>query len=401
VIPAGAVLLRAEHAREFPAVGRGPPRDNFAPPQESCEPSSPPKNKPHPALDIPRARGHLRWLYPGRLFCCAGETSFEAQVKVRVCFHDKCFDGASSAAIFSRFYRERIHPDAQFFFTGMTHKASQPFENGIFDGDENAIVDFKYSSSPRLTWWFDHHQSAFLKPEDAAHFRQDHSGKKFYDPTYKSCTKFLATIASEKFGFDARPLCELVSWADVIDGAQFKTPASAMNLNEPAMQLALVIEAAPDPDLVPKLIPELATRSLGEMVRLPAVTRHLGPLLERHTKSVDIMKQRADARDGVIYFDLTDYDLEGYNKFIPYNLFPECFYSVGVSASPTRAKVSVGTNPWKEPPTEVNLASLCEKYGGGGHARVAAISLRPDDLLRARQIAQDIAATLRAQGKAK
>ena len=142
-------------------------------------------------------------------------------MKVRVCFHDKCFDGASSAAIFSRFYRERIDSDAEFLYTGMTHKASQPFEDGIFDGDENAIVDFKYSSSPLLTWWFDHHQSAFLKPEDAEHFRQDHSGKKFYDPTYKSCTKFLATIASEKFGFDAQPIAELIHWGDIIDGAQF------------------------------------------------------------------------------------------------------------------------------------------------------------------------------------
>ncbi len=103
-------------------------------------------------------------------------------MRVRVCFHDKCFDGASSAAIFSRFYRERINPNAEFLYTGMTHKASQPFEDGVFDGDENAIVDFKYSPSPELTWWFDHHQSAFLKPEDAEHFRQEHSGKKFYDP---------------------------------------------------------------------------------------------------------------------------------------------------------------------------------------------------------------------------
>ncbi len=46
----------------------------------------------------------------------------------------------------------------------------------MFDGDENAIVDFKYSASPRVTWWFDHHQSAFLTPADAAHFRNDHSG---------------------------------------------------------------------------------------------------------------------------------------------------------------------------------------------------------------------------------
>lgn len=316
-------------------------------------------------------------------------------MRVRICFHDRCFDGACSAAVFTRFYRECIDADAQFLYTGMTHKASQPFEDGLFDGDENAIVDFKYSSAPQLTWWFDHHQSAFLKPEDAEHFRHDRSGRKFYDPTYKSCTKLLATVAAEKFGFDAKPLTELVRWADIIDGAQFNSPEEAVELAEPAMQLALVIEAAPETDLVPKLIPELTSRSLSEMVELPIVKKHLGPLLARHRRSMDIMRDRADSRCGVIYFDVSDLDLEGYNKFIPYFLYPDAVYSVGVSASPTRAKVSVGTNPWKEAPPDVNLASLCEQYGGGGHARVAAISLGPGDLVKARQVAKDIAATLR------
>jgi hypothetical protein len=317
-------------------------------------------------------------------------------VKVRVCFHDKCFDGASSAAIFSRFYRERIDPNTEFLYTGMTHKASQPFEGGIFDGDENAIVDFKYSSSPLLTWWFDHHQSAFLKPEDAEHFRNDRSGKKFYDPSYKSCTKFLATIASEKFGFNAAPLAELIQWGDIIDGAQFASPEAAVGLAEPAMRIALVIEAAPEPDLVPRLIPDLAVRPLAEIEQLPLVKKHLEGLLERHRRSIDIMRERADSRGGVIFFDVSDLDLEGYNKFVPYFLFPDALYSVGLSASPTRVKVSVGTNPWKEPPEDVNLATLCEKYGGGGHARVAAISFGPGDLARARQVAKDIAATLRS-----
>jgi hypothetical protein len=316
-------------------------------------------------------------------------------VKVRVCFHDRCFDGTSSAAIFTRFYRERINPEAQFLYTGMTHKASQPFEEGTFDGDENAIVDFKYSSSPKLTWWFDHHQSAFLKPEDAEHFRQDHSGKKFYDPTYKSCTKFLSDIASEKFGFDAKPLADLIKWGDIIDGAQFASAEVAVGLAEPAMKLALVIEAAPEPNICIQLIPELAYRSLSEMIELPIVKKHLDSLLERHRRSLDIMRERADSRGGVIYFDVSDLDLEGYNKFIPYFLFPDALFSVGVSASPTRAKVSVGTNPWKDVPPEINLASLSEKYGGGGHARVAAISFGPGDLVRARQVAKEIAATLR------
>ena len=151
-------------------------------------------------------------------------------MKVRVCFHDKRFDGASSVSIFSRFYRERIDPQATFAYTGMTHTAAQSFEEGIFDGDENAIVDFKYSSSPRLTWWFDHHQSAFLTPADAAHFREQHSPHKFFDPDFKSCTKFIATIAAEKFGFDAAPLADLIHWGDIIDGAQFESAEAAVGM---------------------------------------------------------------------------------------------------------------------------------------------------------------------------
>ncbi len=316
-------------------------------------------------------------------------------MNVRVCFHDRCFDGAASAAIFLRFYRERIRPDAEFHFTGMTHRATKPFEDGVFDGDENAIVDFKYSSSPRVTWWFDHHQSAFLSPADAQHFRADRSGRKFYDPEYKSCTKLIATKTREKFGFDTRSLEELIHWGDVIDGAQFPTPESAVGLAEPAMQLGLVIEAAPEPGLAARLIPDLTEKSLEEMVRLPNIARHLGPLLERHRRSIEILRERTEARGDVVFFDVSDQDLEGYNKFIPYLLHPRCRYSVGVSASATRAKVSLGSNPWNPAAEDKNLASIAEKYGGGGHPRVAAISFDPGNVDRARQVAREIAEILR------
>lgn len=323
------------------------------------------------------------------------DTARSPMTKVRLCFHDHCFDGAASAALFYRFYRDRIDPKAEFHFTGMTHRASQPWENDLFDGDENVIVDFKYSSSPRVTWWFDHHQSAFLTPADAEHFRQDRAGHKFYDPSYKSCTMLIATITREKFGFDTKPLAELIRWGEIIDGAQYPTPESAVEMAEPATQLALVIEAAPESDLVPKLIPELARRSLAEMVKLPGVSKHLEPLLERHRSSIQVLRERMEAKNGVIYFDVSDLDLEGYNKFIPYLLHPECSYSVSVSASTVRAKVSLGSNPWNPAAVEKNLASLAEKYGGGGHPRVAAISFESGDLTRAKQAAQEIVTELR------
>ena len=316
-------------------------------------------------------------------------------LKVRLCFHDRCFDGAASSAVFYRFYRDRIQPGAEFHFTGMTHRARQPFEAGLFDGDENAIVDFKYSSSPRVTWWFDHHQSAFLTPADAEHFRQDRGGHKFYRPEYKSCTKLLADVTGAQFGFDIKPLAELIHWGDIIDGAQYATPESAVAVAEPATKLALVIESAPEEGLVSKIIPDLAMRSLAEMIELPIIAEHLGPLLEKHRQSIDLLKKRIEFRGGVLYFDITDLPIDGYNKFIPYMLYPGARYTVSVLSSPSRAKISIGSNPWNPDAAEDNLASLAEQYGGGGHPRVAAISLDPNDVERAREIAKDIADKLR------
>jgi hypothetical protein len=317
--------------------------------------------------------------------------------KVRLCFHDRCFDGSASAALFYRFYREHFDGKSEFHLSGMTHKAKHPWEDSLFDGDENVIVDFKYSNSPKVTWWFDHHQSAFLTPGDAEYFKRYPGKHMYYDPEYKSCTKLIATVIKEKFGFDTQPMEDLIHWGDIIDGAQFPTPQSATELTEPATQLALVIEAAPDNGVPAQIIPELAYRTLAEMVKLPVVTKYLGPLLERHRKSIEVLRQRCESKDGVVFFDVSDLDMEGYNKFIPYLLHPEAVYSVSVSASPVRAKVSLGTNPWNQATADKNLASLAEKYGGGGHPRVSAISFEPQDLERARQVARDLAAMLRAK----
>src|SRR5689334_6490771 len=143
-------------------------------------------------------------------------------MKLRVLYHGHCFDGVASAATFTRFYLERIHADAEVAYGGLLHRPNNLlFDGSMFDGDENVIVDFKYSASDKLTWWFDHHQSAFLSTEDEAHFRRDHSGRKFHDPSYKSCTKFIAHVTRTTFHYEMPELDDLVYWADIIDGAQF------------------------------------------------------------------------------------------------------------------------------------------------------------------------------------
>ena len=134
---------------------------------------------------------------------------------------------------------------------------------------------------------------------------------------------------------------------------------------------------------------------LAQVIQEPFVASLIPPLMERHRRSIDILRGRSECKQGTIYFDISDHDLEGYNKFIPYYLHPNAVYSVGLSSSSFRTKVSVGSNPWTNEPNMVNLAKICERYGGGGHARVGAISFPPNQADTARKAAAEIVAELR------
>jgi len=324
-------------------------------------------------------------------------------VKVRVFYHDKCFDGACSASLFARFHRECIDRSAEYEFCGLVHRAGALFNEKDFTGDQNAIVDFKYSPSPAITWWFDHHLSAFLTPADHQHFltgQQDPFIRehKFYDAEYISCTSFLSHIAATHYGFDTAPVKELVRWADIVDGALYESPESAVEMAQPAMKLTMAIESTEDPTFMPRLIPLLTEMGLADILERPFVRDLLPGLLERHQQALALIRERSSCERGTIYFDITDHPVEGYNKFIPYYLHPQATYSIGLSRSSFRTKIAVGSNPWTKvkPEHMVNLATICERYGGGGHARVGAISFprEKDDL--ARIAAKEIIAELRA-----
>lgn len=323
-------------------------------------------------------------------------------MNVRVFYHDRCFDGACSASIFTRFHRERIGTAKTFDYVGLAHQAGGVFNNVEYSEGENAIVDFKYSNAPEVTWWFDHHQSAFLSDADRAQYEAGQKDgtetmRKYFDPNYTSCTGLIAHVAHRDFGFDTAPLLELLHWADIVDGAKYESAQAAVEMKEPAMKLTLVIESAPDSLFGQKLIPLLTEMPLQKVLDQDFVQEALGPQLEKHHASIEMIRERSKLERGTITFDITDQPTEGYSKFIPYYLMPEANYVVGLSKSSFRVKISVGTNPWTKlmPADLVNIAAICERYGGGGHARVGAISFAPDKEEDARKAAAVIAEELK------
>jgi hypothetical protein len=319
----------------------------------------------------------------------------------RVLYHANCFDGCASAALLSVFLE--AHEGARLSrleFQPLQHSTGDPFGPHAFDADLNAVVDFRYSPSPRLDWWFDHHRSAFQPASLRAHWEADRSGRRFWDPTAPSCTGFVARVARDRFGFEAPALAELVRWADVIDAASFPSAAMAVRLEEPALRIMTLLEATRDPSVPVQVIEAMRRRPLAEIVREPWVEEPLRPLLERHFRSIEAVREATRLEDGVAFADLAAAGIEAGNKFVVYYLFPEARYTVVVSQDAKRAKVSVGSNPWAREPRAHDISRICERYGGGGHPVVGAVTLDPHRIDDARRIAGEIAGLLRVRPEA-
>jgi len=194
-------------------------------------------------------------------------------LRVTVFYHDKCFDGASSAALFSRFYRERIRGDADFVFTGLVHRAGAHRRKGNSTATRTPSSTFKYSSSPHITWWFDHHEALPLGPTPSS-FEEDQSNRKFYDPI-SILHQFHPMVGSSqgRFGFDPTFRSRSRALDRIIDAPLCRRPRPAVELKAPAMKLTMVTNPAPDHCFVPNFDPAAGHESLAEIPKKPFVPR--------------------------------------------------------------------------------------------------------------------------------
>jgi hypothetical protein len=323
--------------------------------------------------------------------------------KVVVATHGHCFDGLCSAVMFTRLYRHAFAGDgASFTYRGAGYG---PGQNGVdtkvLTGDVNAILDFRFAAVPNLTWYFDHHVSAFVTPEDRAFYERavaegEARGERrmFHDGGYSSATKLIADVGRDRFGLDLAPTEELVRWADMIDSASFPSAAMAVERKEPELRLMTIVENLGDDGFLTRMVPRLLERPLSEVARSADLAAAYEPLGRAQESFVKLVERSAQRVGHVVLVDVTDQVIEVAGKFVTYSLFPDSAYSVLVSRSKSKCKISVGYNPWSCIPRRHNIAEICERYGGGGHPVVGAVSLAADRRDEARALAHTIALEL-------
>jgi hypothetical protein len=323
---------------------------------------------------------------------------------ILVATHGHCFDGMASAALFTRLHRA-LDPSSSLAFRYKScgyGPGMQVIPEAWLDGEESAILDFRYTPSKRVAWYFDHHVTGFGSPAErdlalAAAVGPDQPGARpqvYYDPTYTSCAKLIADVGGQRFGVDFGPLAELIGWADVIDSARFSSAEAATAADEPVLQLAAVVEHHGDGPFLNAIVPRLLERPLGEIARAEDIQARWAPIRAARDAFVKRVAKGAAVRGRVVVVDLTDAPLEVAAKFVTYALFPGCAYSVTLSRNKQHYKLSVGYNPWSGLPREHDIASICRRYDGGGHPAVGACSFPLSAVERARQAVSTIAAEL-------
>jgi hypothetical protein len=313
--------------------------------------------------------------------------------KIVVATHGHCFDGLASAVVFTRLLSRTERGERQLVYRGCGYGAGQlrP-DDSVLVGEENAVLDYRYQATARLTWFFDHHRTSFASPADREHFEQRRaSGRFFFDAEYGSCTKLVADVADRDFGVREPELDELVGWADRVDAARFDGPADAVDRENPVMRLVSVIEHYGDDKLLAQLVPALLERPLLEVATSAEIEARWRPLGVKHERFIQRVRDKSERRGRVVFVDLTESVLESVGKFVTYALYPDSTYSVIIGLLKNGAKISVGYNPWSGQPLDADISAICARYGGGGHPVVGGIAFKSGELDRARTIARSIA----------
>ena len=302
---------------------------------------------------------------------------------LKVFFHDACFDGTTSAALFAAFYRATVDPQVSVLPVGMIHRDGNPFDGVPLDADDHACVDFRFCADPRMRWWFDHHPTAFQPPQLREVFEREHLPTWFFDPTAPSCAGLIARKLTETTGWQPPPhLIDAVAWADKIDAARFASAADAIALGEPAQRLAAWLAHGRSRVDTAGYVEELSRGSLAEVAARKAP--ELAAIETERARELDAVAKLGVWHDDVIVFDrFADMGARS-PGFLGYLLYPTCLYAVSGTRGPDSIKISVGINPWSTGTRRHDIGELCARHGGGGHAVVGGVTLGPGEVDRAR-----------------
>lgn len=290
-------------------------------------------------------------------------------MKYDIYYHND-FDGRASAAVMLAFLRSRGDEIEGYF--PLTYGAHEHlFDRNAFAGKNPAIiVDFMYH--PGAAWWFDHHPTAFKKPEWKKHFRPDKQHR--LDPKYPSCTHLVYASLVKDFKWRAPAhFKSFVKWADILDGAGYASARQTIEMKDPGVIINSYIEGMPHATREDKhMIDLMARKPLSTVIRDPSIARDIARLKKKVRSSIAFYEKHMRVFKRSTFIDLTKDPLNGLLRYAPYYLCPKSVYSFRMRPKGKWWYLGVSANPWRARENRFDIGKIMKKYNGGGHKGVGA-----------------------------
>jgi hypothetical protein len=235
---------------------------------------------------------------------------------------------------------------------------------------EDIIVNLPFVSGCGM--WFDHHLSEARRLQPQAEF----TGRFEVAPSAARVIRdYYRHPGFERFG-------ELLEATDRFDSAMLEVE----DVTDPRGWILLGCTMDPRTGLGPEfqwffcwLQEFVGEAPLEEVLAHPEVRRRCELVRQQDEAHLDALRRRTRRERGVIVTDLRglrDFPVE--NRFLVYTLYPEGNVEARVHDGKDCVTINVAIGHSNFDRTcQVNAASLCARYGGGGHRSAGAAQLTP------------------------
>ncbi len=243
-----------------------------------------------------------------------------------------------------------------------------------------AVVDFLYH--PNALIWFDHHKSPFLTKECTQHFENRKNDEYVYWGQTEPSVAEILFNRYERFYKREYPnrynqIKSMVAAATTIDAATYKDVQQWYDceLDLSKINLVIIRERDANPNICDDIVQALFLDGVDSYVRSASFREkykfaraYMDAYVSAAEKIMDF-----DEKSGIVIYDAAKIDKPFY-RLLPYRIYPDARYTIGIYKKPNAYEVSVGKHPWKLLKDRIDVGHLCRAYGGGGHYRVGGIT---------------------------
>lgn len=282
----------------------------------------------------------------------------------------------ASAGILANFFDETFQSKVNISYAAIDYDKLNEYLNTHFEG-ECAVVDFPFN--PTVKWWFDHHKTSF---QNAALKKQYEPSKfRYWNTRAKSCPALLLSFFKKYYpkyySTKSKTYKKLAEYSNLIDSAQYKSPAEVYDFNNPYIAFNHILNHAYSEKLNHQFISSIRSGEYEGFFSNPSFQGKKKEVIEIQQQYYQHYNDLVQTHGNIIEINYVKTGFKG-DRYLGYLFNPKADFTITIDKRGDKQHIGVGYNPWKKN-NWINIGALLKRYGGGGRRNVGAVLVKTID----------------------